>query len=161
MNFGQPYYGDFNAMQQQRQSNQSNWSKGWDTSHRSAFQNYLVGRLVFSPDQITPQEIPTDGTPAIFPLDDRSAIYVKSIKPDGSGFAEYRYVLDKPVEIEKNMPQPCEVGTTNVLNVVDKQTSYDDLVKRIDFLEQVVNELLKNPSKSDQKEGNKEVENNG
>lgn len=146
MNFGNPYYGNFNTPQQR--TDQSNWNnRDWDTVRSSMNQNYLNGRLIFSPDQITPQEIPSDGTPAIFPLDDGSAIYVKSVKPDGSGFAEYKYVLDRPVETEKT------IGKSTI--------NYDDLVKRIDFLEQVVNELLKGPAKPDQNEVNKEVEKNG
>lgn len=147
MNFGNPYYGESNTPQQ-RQDQYTNWNRGYNNTQNSfssgpVSKNYLVGRLIFSPEQITPQEIPTDGTPALFPLNDGSCIYAKSLQPDGT-FAEWRYVLDKPVETEKNVPEPCQVGTTNVLNV-EKPTNYDDLVKRIDFLEQVVNELLKGP----------------
>lgn len=163
MNFGNPYYGDFNTPQQrQSQCNQSNWNRGWDSSGRSVFQNYLVGRLVFSPDQITPQEIPTDGTPAIFPLDDGSAIYVKSLNPDGRSFSEYRYVREKTQPEESNTtPVEQPVSQPQVDQNVEKLKNYDDLVQRVNFLEQVVNELLKNPANADHNETNKEVEKNG
>lgn len=162
MNFGNPYYGDSNTPQQrQSQSNPSNWNRGWDSSGRSAFQNYLVGRLVFSPDQITPQEIPTDGTPAIFPLDDGSAIYVKTFQPDGT-FGEYKYVLEKPKDPKQDAQQEVSNAEPSPDQNVEKSKTYDDLVKRIDFLEQVVNELLKAPKKQpDQNIENKEVEKNG
>lgn len=160
MNFSNPYYGNFNTPQQRM--DQSNWNnRGWDSVRSSMNQNYLNGRLIFSPDQITPQEIPSDGTPAIFPLDDGSAIYVKSVKPDGSGFAEYKYVLEKSQSIENNAPVESSNVQQPIVQNVEKSSNYDDLVKRIDFLEQMVNVLLNGSAKADQNEANKEVEKNG
>lgn len=152
MQFGNPYYGDFNVPQQ-RYNSPTNWNKGWD-SVRFVNQNYLVGRLIFSPDQITPQEIPTNGTPALFPLNDGSCIYAKSLQPDGT-FAEWRYVLDKPVETEKNVTvSPREVKEDDPNS--QKASNYDELVKRVDFLEQMLNMVLNVTANTDQNE-NKEV----
>lgn len=152
-------FGNFNDPQQS-QNQSTNWYQRCNPSPRSVAQNYLPGRLVFSPDQITPQEIPTNGTPAIFPLDDGSAIYVKVFQPDGT-FGEYKYVLEKPQPVMNTAPsEPSNIQPTMDQNA-EKTANYDKLVERVDFLEQVINELLKRPKNADQNEANKEVEKNG
>ena len=159
MNFGNSYYGDFNASQQ-RAEQPSNWNQRYGAP-RSVVQNYLIGRLIFSPEQITPQEIPTDGTPAIFPLNDGSTIYVKSYQPNGE-FADYKYVLEKKQPTSSIVSvEPSNIQPVVEVQNVEKSATYDDLVKRIDFLEQVVNELLKKPTNPVQNESNKEGEKNG
>lgn len=57
--------------------------------------NNVPVRVIFNPDQISPQEIPTDGTPALFPLNDGKMIILKSMMRDGT-FNELRYVLQMP-----------------------------------------------------------------
>lgn len=43
----------------------------------------LYGRVVTSPDDIMPNEVPMDGTPSFFPKDDFSCIYGRKWMPDG------------------------------------------------------------------------------
>ncbi len=59
--------------------------------YRGAQQTIPV-RVVFSPEQIAPQEIPTNGTPALFPMSDGSCIIAKSLLPNGM-FDERVYTL--------------------------------------------------------------------
>lgn len=87
----------------------------------------LPGRVVFSPDQISPQEIPTNGCPAIFPLSDGKTIIVKALLPNGM-FDEQRFVLDEPVMTEE----------------APKESEFDQMMRRIDALEENFNNALKN-----------------
>lgn len=56
-------------------------------------QQGIAGRMVKSPEEITPQEVPTDGSLAFFPASDGSCIYGKRWMPDGS-ISTTRYVQD-------------------------------------------------------------------
>lgn len=51
----------------------------------------LVGRTVASAQEVTPQEVPMDGSLALFPLADGSAVVGKRWTPEGT-IAEVRYV---------------------------------------------------------------------
>lgn len=55
--------------------------------------NQVIGRVVGSLDEITVQEVPTDGSVALFPASDGSCVYGKRWMPDGS-ISTTRYVLD-------------------------------------------------------------------
>lgn len=44
----------------------------------------ISGRTVNSPDEITVQEVPTDGSVALFPTADGSTVYAKKWTPDGN-----------------------------------------------------------------------------
>lgn len=44
----------------------------------------LAGRVVNKLDDILPNEVPMDGTSSLFPLQDESAIFVKSWNADGT-----------------------------------------------------------------------------
>lgn len=44
----------------------------------------LTGRVVNKLDDILPNEVPMDGTSSLFPLQDESAIYLKSWNADGT-----------------------------------------------------------------------------
>lgn len=47
--------------------------------------NYSVipGRIVNNPDEIRPNEVPNDGSIAVFPLNDGSAVYLKYFTGEG------------------------------------------------------------------------------
>lgn len=51
----------------------------------------LVGRTVASAQEVTPQEVPMDGSLALFPLADGSAVIGKRWTPEGT-IAEVRFV---------------------------------------------------------------------
>lgn len=89
-----------------QQPNPANFN-GYGYGNQNAFQNsyqqpvnisnrsFISGRIVFSPEQISPQEIPTDGNPAVFPLFDGSKIIVKCFREDGT-YSESVYQLVEP-----------------------------------------------------------------
>ena len=56
----------------------------------------LTGRTVRSAQEVTPQEVPMDGTLALFPLADGTAIIGKRWTPEGT-ISEVRYVPEVPV----------------------------------------------------------------
>lgn len=51
----------------------------------------LVGHIVTANDQIPVSEVPQNGTPAYFPMQDGSSILAKSWQPDGT-IATVRYI---------------------------------------------------------------------
>lgn len=51
----------------------------------------ITGRVVSKPEEITVQEVPTDGTLAWFPSSDGSCVYAKRWTPDGS-IVTMRYI---------------------------------------------------------------------
>ena len=55
----------------------------------------MTGRTVRSAQDVTPQEVPMDGTLALFPLADGTAIIGKRWTPEGT-ISEVRYVPEVP-----------------------------------------------------------------
>ena len=81
----------------------------------------LHGRVVGSPQEIRPNEIPMDGTASLFPMADDSCIYAKAWGPDGM-IQTIRYVPEKP--IDGTQPQtPSE---------------FDQVIARLDKIEQLL-----------------------
>ena len=108
---GMPNYG-FNPYQQYPQQ----------TLQYQQRQN-ITGRVVSSPEEITPQEVPTDGSIAFFPSADNSCIYGKKWMPDGS-ISTVRFVPDAS-EIAKQ-PDALEVLSEKVdraLQMLDEMSS--------------------------------------
>ena len=83
----------------------------------------ISGRIVNSPDDITEQEVPTDGTVALFPSADGSCIYSKRWTPDGN-ISTMRFVPDAS---EAQPKQPSQ------LDIIDNRISeLFDVVERIE-----------------------------
>lgn len=59
----------------------------------------LVGRTVRSAQEVTPQEVPMDGTLALFPLADGSAVIGKRWTTEGT-ISEVRFVPERPAKEE-------------------------------------------------------------
>lgn len=57
----------------------------------------IVGRMVNQVNDIRPNEVPNDGSIAVFPQSDLSCVYVKYLKADGL-IATAKYVLDTSVD---------------------------------------------------------------
>lgn len=55
----------------------------------------IPGRPVNNLDEITPQEVPMDGSVSLFPQNDYSAIYAKTWTKDGT-IATVKYVPEQP-----------------------------------------------------------------
>lgn len=55
----------------------------------------IPGRLVNNLDEITPQEVPMDGSVSLFPQNDYSAIYAKTWAKDGT-IATVKFIPEQP-----------------------------------------------------------------
>lgn len=83
----------------------------------------ISGRIVNSLDDITVQEVPTDGTVALFPSADGSCVYSKRWTPDGN-ILTMRFV---PEASEAQPKQPSQ------LDIIDNRISeLFDAVERIE-----------------------------
>lgn len=83
----------------------------------------ISGRVVNSLDDITVQEVPTDGTMALFPAADGKCIYSKRWTPDGN-ISTMRFV---PEASEAQPKQPSQLDIIN-----DRISELFDVVERIE-----------------------------
>ena len=82
----------------------------------SRFQS-IPGRLVNNLDEITPQEVPMDGSVSLFPQADYSAIYAKTWTKDGT-IATVKFIPEQPqMEPQKS---PLEVRLDRIDQRFDK-----------------------------------------
>lgn len=58
----------------------------------------IPGRLVNNLDEITPQEVPMDGSVSLFPQQDYSAIYAKTWTKDGT-IATVKFIPEQPASV--------------------------------------------------------------
>lgn len=97
----------------------------------------ITGRLIRTIDEVTPQEVPMNGSPGVFPLQDMSAIFVKAWTKEGN-IATVRFVPE--AQEEKQV-------STNL------DARLDAIDKRFDKLERM---LSKKPYKPMRKENRNE-----
>ena len=64
----------------------------------------IPGRLVNNLDEITPQEVPMDGSVSLFPQADYSAIYAKTWTKDGT-IATVKFIPEQPQMEPQKSPQ--------------------------------------------------------
>lgn len=83
----------------------------------------ISGRVVNSLDDITVQEVPTDGTVALFPSADGSCVYSKRWTPDGN-------ILTMRFVPEASEAQPQQPSPFDVIN--DRISELFDVVERIE-----------------------------
>lgn len=83
----------------------------------------ISGRVVNSLDDITVQEVPTDGTVALFPSADGTCVYSKRWTPDGN-ISTMRFVP----EVQETQPQ--QPSPLDVIN--DRISELFDVVERIE-----------------------------
>lgn len=87
----------------------------------------IPGRLVNNLDEITPQEVPMDGSVSLFPTNDFSAIYAKTWTKDGT-IATMKFIPEK----QETAPTP---------NLLEEKINKID--KRISSLENRMNKFAK------------------
>ena len=92
----------------------------------------LSGMIVQSPDKITADCVPMDGSAAFFPKQDMSEIYVKNWCADGT----IRTMIYKPIEISGVTTKNDSGTSQNVTEVFEQR--FDELVGKIDKLEQAL-----------------------
>lgn len=119
------------------QQQYNNWNPNWyNYSGNSILNNRIQStvqpnnipvRVIFSPEQIAPQEIPTNGTPALFPLSDGSKIIARALTGNGT-FDERIYVL-----------QPRNVQT----NEETVPSEFDQIMNRLGNIEENLGNILR------------------
>lgn len=87
------------------------------------------GRMVNSDSEITPQEIPMDGSVSLFPAADYSCIYAKSWTANGT------------IQTVKFIPAVEIPASTPV-----QEDPYAPVMKRLDDIEDMLNRMLSNKS---------------
>ena len=94
----------------------------------------LNGKIVDSMEQITANDVPMDGSVAIFPKKDMSEIYLKSWTTNGT----IATVVFRPVMEESNnsasVQESLKVGLSDEVTEVFMQ-KFDELAKKIEELE--------------------------
>lgn len=87
----------------------------------SRFQS-IPGRLVNNLDEITPQEVPMDGSVSLFPQNDYSCIYAKTWTKEGT-IATMKFVPEQPQNAE-SQKSPLEMRLDSIdqrLEALDKK----------------------------------------
>lgn len=75
---------------------------GFNNFQRPSVPSILPGRQVANADEITPQEVPMDGSVSLFPQNDYSAIYAKTWTKDGT-IATVKFIPEQPqMELQKS-----------------------------------------------------------
>lgn len=92
----------------------------------------IPGRPVNNLDEITPQEVPMDGSVSLFPQNDYSAIYAKTWTKDGT-IATVKYVPEQP---QATTPQKSPI-----------EEHLDKIDQRFDRLEKMLSDRQR-PRKS-------------
>lgn len=68
---------------------------GFNNFQRPSMPAMIPGRLVANADEITPQEVPMDGSVSLFPQNDYSCIYAKTWTKEGT-IATLKFVPEQP-----------------------------------------------------------------
>ena len=109
------YYGPVNPWMGNNPGTMNNTSGSFNTNNQSpgysGFNNFqrpamIPGRLVANADEITPQEVPMDGSVGLFPQNDQSCIYAKQWTKDGN-IQTVRYVPEQPA-VQTDQKTPLE-----------------------------------------------------
>lgn len=128
MNMGRGYtgamYGNYgNGYIQPMYGNQ-----GYQPSYQQTqtpMSSYLAGRIVNKESDITPNEVPMDGSLGVFPKSDGSSIIVKTWNPNGTiNTIEYTPVQDSEPEDEEQKSAP-----------------YTEIIERLDRIEETVKQF--------------------
>lgn len=81
-------------------NNQSPGYSGFNNFQRPSMPAMIPGRLVANADEITPQEVPMDGSVSLFPQNDYSCIYAKTWTKEGT-IATLKFVPEQPQNSDK------------------------------------------------------------
>lgn len=86
----------------------------------------ISGRVVNSLDDITVQEVPTDGTVALFPSADGACVYSKRWTPDGN-ILTMRFVPEAQ-EVQPQQPSTLDVINDRISELFDDVEQLGDAV---------------------------------
>lgn len=116
--YGNPYANDprFSG-----RNNVANEYPGFNNFQRPA--PGLQGRFVTNGEEITPQEVPMDGSVGLFPQNDYSCIYAKQWTKDGN-IQTVRYVPEQVTPVQTDQKTPLEEHLDRIeekLEALDKK----------------------------------------
>ena len=97
-------------------------------SNQSRTFSPITGRVVNSLDEITVQEVPTDGTVAWFPSADGSCVYGKRWTPDGN-ITTMRFVPEA-ADATPSQPDPFQLINARIDELVDLVEDISDNMPR-------------------------------
>lgn len=95
---------------------------GFNNFQRPVMPAMIPGRLVANADEITPQEVPMDGSVSLFPQNDYSCIYAKTWTKEGT-IATLKFVPEQPQNTEQQK-SPLEMRLDSIdqrLAALDKK----------------------------------------
>lgn len=113
--------------------NQRQWQQPQSQYFSQRFMS-IPGRTINDPGEVTPQEVPMDGSVSLFPKNDYSCIYAKTWNKDGT-ITTIRFI-----------PEPINAEPA-------KRDSYDDILTKIDSRLSSIEKKLsyRKPHQNDQK----------
>lgn len=89
--------------------------------------NTISGRVVSSPNEITPNEIPMDGSVSLFPTSDYSTIYAKAWNTNGQ-IETVKFIVAKPEEVTAEKSDDGTKAALDAINArldkIEKAVSY-------------------------------------
>lgn len=110
--------------------------------YQNNVRSVIPGRSVVNVKEITSDEVPMDGSLALFPKKDESAIYVRSY--NGKGTIDTKIYIPAPSDYvdEDITPERSTISNEDILK------SITDLANRVDNIQGIVNTLTKNNNRN-------------
>lgn len=105
---------------------------GFNNFQRPTIPATIPGRLVANSDEITPQEVPMDGSVSLFPQNDFACIYAKTWTKEGT-IATMRFVPEQPQ------------------GAVEQKSPLEERLDRIDQQLETISKRLNRPKSNYQK----------
>lgn len=131
----QPYMDRLAGLQQYQQTLQQPQMAGTQMSLPNQSIG-LNGKMVDTVEQITANDVPMDGSVAIFPKKDMSEIYLKSWTPNGTiATVVFKPILEAQENNSISTPTEMKIGMDNEVTEVFMQR-FDELKTKLEELEQ-------------------------
>ncbi len=130
----QPYMDRLAGLQQYQQTLQQPQMVGTQMSLPNQSIG-LNGKMVDTVEQITANDVPMDGSVAIFPKKDMSEIYLKSWTPNGTiATVVFKPILEAQENNSISTPTEMKIGMDNEVTEVFMQR-FDELKTKLEELE--------------------------
>lgn len=130
----QPYMDRLAGLQQYQQALQQPQMAGTQMSLPNQ-QIGLNGKMVDTVEQITANDVPMDGSVAIFPKNDMSEIYLKSWTPNGTiATVVFKPALEEQANNSTPIQSEIKIGIDNEVTEVFMQR-FDELKTKLEELE--------------------------
>ena len=113
---------------------------GYPQQAQTPTPSYLFGKVVNDPNQITPNEVPMNGSPGFFPTPDYSAIYLKAWNSNGS------------INTIKFVPE--------VQNAESKEDPLKEVLERLDRIEKSIASGIIRSERSQRPQNGKKADDN-